>query len=266
MFIACSTTMGSAMGTAEVLEAVARLGFDEVDILGIHQWAPHIQPEGWLADPDQAKFDLDQLLEQNKLKLKSLNIGLSTELYDRSEAAIKVRHEELTAYLRVMKAYGLSVISLQPGKYPEGEADYFPDYVKTIKEITALEKEAGVTIALELHVGSPVGQLADANRLLEAVPDLSIIYDPSHFAMQRIALKDTLPLIHRTAHVHVRDAAPDKLQVPYGTGTVDFGATWQVLKDHDYSGGFSIEYIMTDEWDIGPEILKGRDDIKRWFE
>ena len=265
MFIACSTTMGSAMETADVLDAIAKLGFDEVDILGIHQWAPHIQPEGWLSDPIQAKLDLDKLLDQDHLKLRCLNLGLSRELYDRSENAIKMRQDELTAYLNVMKAYGLSVAALQPGKYPEGELDYFPAYIKTLNEIHAMEKEAGVTLALELHVGSPVGQLSDANRLLDAIPDLKIIYDPSHFAMQGISLKDTLNLIERTAHVHVRDAAPGKLQVPYGTGTVDFAGTWQALLDHDYAGGFSIEYIMTNEWDIGPEIHKGRDDISRWF-
>ena len=133
MFIACSTTMGSAMETADVLDAIAKLGFDEVDILGIHQWAPHIQPEGWLSDPIQAKLDLDKLLDQNHLKLRCLNLGLSRELYDRSETAINMRQEELTAYLSVMKAYGLSVAALQPGKYPERELDYFPAYVKTLK-------------------------------------------------------------------------------------------------------------------------------------
>ena len=265
VFIACSTTMGNAMKTADVLHAIANLGFDEVDILGIHQWAPHIQPESWLSDPIRSKHDLDKLLDQNQLKLRCLNLGLSRELYDRSETATKLRQTELTAYLNVMKAYGLSVAALQPGRNPDGELDYFPDYIKTLKEIHAMEKAAGVTLALELHVGSPVGQLIDANRLLDVIPDLSIIYDPSHFAMQDISLNDTLHLIERTAHVHVRDAAPGKLQVPYGTGSVDFDLIWQALINHGYSGGFSIEYIMTEEWDIGPEILKGRDDIKRWF-
>jgi sugar phosphate isomerase/epimerase len=53
---------------------------------------------------------------------------------------------------------------------------------------------------------------------VEELPEVPLVYDPTHFVMQGIDIRETGWLMAHAQHVHLRDAAPDKMQVPFGTG------------------------------------------------
>jgi sugar phosphate isomerase/epimerase len=55
-------------------------------------------------------------------------------------------------------------------------------------------------------------------------------------------------------HVHLRDAGDDPahIQVPAGTGRVDFGALVRALDGVGYAGKFAVEYIDSLPLPAGP--------------
>jgi sugar phosphate isomerase/epimerase len=140
------------------------------------------------------------------------------------------------------------------------------DCIATLREQKAAGDAAGVTFALELHINSPFETMEQAQRFIEAMPEMPLVYDPTHFVMQGVNIRDTGWLMDRAAHVHLRDAARDKMQVPFGTGEVDFDWVFGALKERGYNGHFSIEYLETDAFDVLQEAPKLRDAIARNFE
>ena len=88
------------------------------------------------------------------------------------------------------------------------------------------------------------------------LPELRLAYDPGDFAMQEIDLGETEPFLDRAAHVHLRDAAPGKMQELFGEGTVDFDRILDALAERRYGGRFSIEYLPGLPGDARREILK----------
>jgi len=54
--------------------------------------------------------------------------------------------------------------------------------------------------------------------------------------MQEIDVRDTAVLLDRTAHVHLRDAGPEQMQVPVGEGNVDFVWIVDALAERGYQG------------------------------
>lgn len=99
----------------------------------------------------------------------------------------------------------------------------------------------------------------------DAIPDIPLIYDPSYFIMQDIDLRETEWLMVNARHVHLRDAAPKQMQVEFGKGAVDFDWVLRTLKDHGYSGNFSIEYLETDGFDVLNSSHKLYDKIAKYF-
>ena len=114
-----------------------------------------------------------------------------------------------------------------------------------MKAKTQLEqgRAAGVTFALELHTRSPFESMDQVNRLLAEIPDVPLVYAPTHFVMQGMEIRDTVWMMRNAAHVHLRDAAPGELQSAFGKGQVDFDWVLGTLRDQGYQGAISIEYL-----------------------
>lgn len=97
------------------------------------------------------------------------------------------------------------------------------------------------------------------------MPNLGIVYDPTHFVMQGLEIRETDWLIKRAQHVHLRDAAPGAIQTPFGEGAVDFGWVLGTLREHGYSGHISIEYLETKDFDALDSALRLHEVIARVF-
>jgi sugar phosphate isomerase/epimerase len=251
MTIACSTSIGTQSSLEDTLARIAGIGIPHIDLLVIDGWK-HINSQD-LADHFEATVaPLDSLLAQHRLRPVALNTGVSPQLHHRTPTINARRRQEIAAVIQLMQHYGITLAAIQP-RQPDRDRPYaevLADCVATLREQVTLGREAGVTFALELHVNSPFETLEQARMLLDHMPDLPLVYDPTHFVMQGIDIRDTGWLMDHAVHVHLRDADRNQMQVPFGSGAVDFDWLLGTLKDRGYSGHFSIEYLETDAFDV----------------
>jgi len=97
------------------------------------------------------------------------------------------------------------------------------------------------------------------------MPEMPLVYDPTHFVMQGIDIRETAWLMERAIHVHLRDAAPGKIQEHFGKGAVDFDWVLRTLKDNGYEGHFSIEYLEDENMDVLEDAKRARDAVAQYF-
>lgn len=266
MAIACSTSLRSGSSLEEAIRSVSQLGFAKVDLLAIDGWV-HIHPSELVSDWDAAAARLDRMLSNGGLAPIALNTGTGAQLHDRSLAANLGRRQQMMAILRLMRAYGIGIAAIQPLRSDSGRpwSDVLRDCVATLREYGAMGREAGVTFALELHVDSPFETMEQTKRLVEMMPEVQFVYDPTHFVMQGYDIRETEWLMDRARHVHLRDAAVGLMQTRFGTGAVDFDWVLSTLAAKGYAGHFSIEYLEMDGADWSPDVLAVRDAIRRYF-
>lgn len=242
--IVCSSAIGCGFPVEEALDRIAAIGLQDADLLTIEGWA-HINPSALAADFDATSAQIDALLAKRGLKLRSLNAMLGPKMHERDASFSEPRTQQTQALLKLMRKHGFSTIALQPPlKWQETWSNEEQDRcIATLQEQLALAKNEGVCFALELHTRSPFETMDQVRRLMDAIPDVPLVYDPTHFIMQGIPLKDTAWMLNNTRHCHVRDAAQGQLQAPFGQGSVDWDWLTGSLKDSGFSGVVSIEYL-----------------------
>ncbi len=266
MAIAISTSVRCNSPLEKALTDIEKADFSLIDLLVIDGWV-HINTRDLVGNYDDTVSRLDALLQQHHLKPIILNTGVGAQLHQRSEAINAQRMREIDGLTRLMHHYNIQIAAIQPRNTdPQRPYDeVFRDCVATLQEQIAAGKKAGVTFALELHTRSPFETFEQSRRLLEAIPDLPLIYDPSHIVMQRIDLRETEWLMANARHAHLRDAALNQMQVPFGSGDVDFDWVLRALKDQGYAGNFSIEYLETEEFDVLDSSRRLYDKIAQYF-
>jgi sugar phosphate isomerase/epimerase len=261
MALACSL---SAFRTnlAEGLAKVARLGFRHVDLIAIPQW-DHVDPAALGRDPDGTADAVGALLEQHRLTPVAMNVGVPA-LYDRRAEARAERTRQVDGVARFMQILEIPVASFYPGykveDRPAGEV--LADTAETLTEMLATARAAGVTFVVEPHFATPLQSLDAILELFAALPELRVAYDPSHFVMQEIPLPETAPVLDRAGHVHLRDAAPDRMQEEFGRGTVDFEWLLGALRERGYSGGYSLELLPTDADDASARVAAAAESLR----
>jgi sugar phosphate isomerase/epimerase len=266
MAIALSTSIGHQSSLEGALAQVAELGFRKVDILAIDGWV-HVNTRDLADRWEETSAHVERLLRAHGLTPIAVNSGVSPQLYERAPAVNAQRLREIEALIRWMQRLSVGVAAIQP-RQPDPDRPWeevLADCFATLREQFDAGARAGVKFALELHVRSPFETLEQARRLFEVMPDVRIVYDPTHAVCQGIPLRETEWLIDRAVHVHLRDAAPGKLQAPFGEGEVDFDWVLGALKDHAYAGHFSIEYFDANEFDVAGSVLRLRDRIAQYF-
>jgi sugar phosphate isomerase/epimerase len=89
---------------------------------------------------------------------------------------------------------------------------------------------------------------ARALELVERTPEVGFALDYSHFVYQGIRVEDVDPLLPRTHHLHVRQAAPGVIQARTHEGVIDFPRIRDALIGMGYAGYFALEYQWEDGW------------------
>lgn len=251
MAVAISSAIGCASPLQRALSLVASAGAGYVDVLMIGAWA-HVNPAELVADFAGVAGRLDRLLSGLGLKLLALNTGTTVQLHDRSEAANIARLLQTEAMCRLMAERGVRTAAVQPLQRDAQRAseEVIRDCVASLRQQYAIAAKYGVRLAVELHVNSPFETLDEARFLLEEMPEVGLVYDPTHFVMQGVPLAETTWMMDRAIHVHARDAARGQLQVPLGSGEIDFNWMAGALKDRGFAGNVSVEYLETDRFDV----------------
>ncbi len=255
MAVACSTS-AFKVPLDEALAEVAGLGFGHVDLISIEGWN-HVEPEELVTEWEVASSEVTESLRRHGLEPVALNVAVG-DLYDRRDEIRSERLEKVGAVARLMEHLGVPVASFYPG-YMREEVDWdeaLEGTLATWREMRSPAREWGVRFVLEAHKNTPFETLDQIARLLEADADLALAYDPSHFVMQSLDVRETEPLLERTEHVHLRDAGPEKMQRPLGEGTVDFEWILDALRERGYGGHFSIEYLGGRDRDVTGDIAE----------
>ena len=267
MKIVCSSILKQKESMSDALKHIAQLGFRYVDIVSVNDWI-HFNPRDLAADYDGTLAAIERELKENNLTLTGVNFKVSPEIYDQSEEAKRVRADETSAFMRMLRHFGASTCSVVPCCWvaPEEWEAKIGDCARSMAEEVEIAAAEGVSLNIELHVNSPVEKVEQAARLLDETPGLTVAFDPSHFYMQGYTFDDISWILDKTGYVHMRDADMDKMQVPFGTGRVEFNLILGYLKRSGYEGDFAVEFMQeTDGHDYDEDALKMRDKILEFF-
>ena len=266
MAIAISTSVACNSPLDKALETVHKLGCRNVDILTIDGWA-HVNTRDLLNDYASTRSRVDALLQQYQLTPIATNCGVSAQLHHRSPEINQRRRDETQALVKWLNSYDIKIAAIQPLNMDKSRPwdAVLADCVATLRDQKQIGDENGVRFALELHVNSPFETMEQARRFCDAMPEMPLVYDPTHFVMQGIDIRETAWLMERAIHVHLRDAAPGKIQEHFGKGAVDFDWVLRTLKDNGYEGHFSIEYLEDENMDVLEDAKRARDAVAQYF-
>ncbi|MGE5557100.1 MAG: sugar phosphate isomerase/epimerase family protein [Bacillota bacterium] len=258
MRIACSTS-AFRVPLEKALKLASSTGIEYVDLIAISGW-DQIDLDIFGKNREIKALHLKQLLAENGLKPVTINTAVDF-FYLREADVASSRLSKVDVLLYLMQGLQIKTATFYPGYKRDDlpRRELLDNTVATLDEMMKKADEAGAVFAVEPHFDTPFQTPTQIRELLQEVPDLKIAYDPSHFAMQGIDLRKTEFLLDRAVHVHLRDAAPGRMQMRVGKGTVDFKWIADALQDRNYRGYFSIEYLPGLEGNVTEEIIKLRD-------
>ena len=235
-----STLGWSRQPLEAAIAGIAALEFGQADLAVLEGWA-HIAPSA-LADGggERVRREADRirrLLDQHEMRrVSAFNVGLRTD--DPAE-----QRRRLAAVCDLAAALEVPVITLgaaRRGTPLAGE-------VQRLKGLVPVAADRGVQLTVETHVNQITELPAVAAELCAAVGRLGLTLDASHFYAGPNQGADFSAALPHVRHVQLRDAGSDweHIQMPAGSGRVDFG--WIVSRLHaaGYQGKFAIEYIDT---------------------
>ena len=148
---------------------------------------------------------------------------------------------------------------------PRLDDDGWTRLAKGLSDLCAECAGAGLKVAYHHHMGTVIQTGAELDRLMEAVPTLSLVLDPGHLAFAGVDPIDaTLRYCGRVAHVHLKNVRPAVVEraraekwsfrravvegvftIPGdghpGDGSVDFPQIFACLAARDYRGWLIVE-------------------------
>jgi sugar phosphate isomerase/epimerase len=140
---------------------------------------------------------------------------------------------------------------------------------ESLNRMVEVCQNRGITLAIEPHVHSYLESPDLVHELLDRVPGLTLILDYAHFICLGHAQSSIDSLLPYAGHVHLRQAKPGYLQTDLESGIINFQAIFGKLREREYDGYLSIEYVHqaymnTLHEDVLSETIKMRDLVKEW--
>ena len=248
----------------EAVATIARLGFRNID-LGT---GPHIDLVQAAQNAKSFAETINRTLSDVDLKLTDFYLMLpyiNAPEAERRERQLRL-FESLIPFAETINAPGLTV---SPGiQHPDGAAHSFARVIPALQRMIDLTENTDLRVSFELHMDSSITKPEQAQLLMKAVPGLSLTLDITHLVVQDIEWDVIKSLLEFTAHLHVRQAAPGKLQTAFDDGVVDMRQLIEDLIAADYHGVVTVEYMTTFGWhgtaevDIPYEIVRTRDALR----
>jgi len=258
--IICSSVVRSGDTLETALEKISARGFSEIDLIMINGWC-HIYPSELATDFSANAKRCEEAFQKYGVTPRAVNVGLTNQPHDRRAGSVRENLKKLEAVFKFMNRFSVKAAALQPKQKDETREpnEVLRDCVDSLAEYYKLAGQYGVSLGLELHVGSPFETKEAVAYLLERLPDAGVAYDPSHFVAYGYDLRESEFFMGNAVQVHLRDAAKDKMQAKLGEGTVDFGWIMNRFAEIGYAGYYSLEYLPSDEADALDEAAGLRD-------
>jgi len=259
--IIVSTLGWSRQPLEAAMAGIAALDFGQAD-LAVHEGWAHLNPSELAASPAQVRRQAERirgLVAQHQMKrVSAFNVGLGSGVLDEQE-------RRLAAVCDLAAALEVPVVTIGAAR----RGTPFEDEVARLRTLVAVARSRGVQLAIETHTNQLTEWPETAVRLCQAVPGLALTLDASHFVAGPNQGADFSAVLPYVRHVHLRDAGSDwdHIQVPAGSGRVDFQQIVARLHALGYAGKFAIEYIDSipvaasagEPVDIPSNIIRMRD-------
>jgi len=182
-----------------------------------------------------------------------------------------VRSNNLETFRRLLEfctAAGFYSITVLPGveQHPHSRHEALTWTAAALNSMNVLAKEAGVLLVYEPHVQSILEKPQDTLAFARANSNVKLVLDYSHGVSLGYSDTELDPLVPYAGHVHLRQAAPKKIQARWEEGSIDFPELIGLLKRIGYRGYLTIEYEHDKFWDMDrcdvmTETIKMRDAV-----
>jgi sugar phosphate isomerase/epimerase len=233
----------------KALETVALLDFKWVDI-GLFQDRSHVQPSDQLTAPEANGNKLKSFVQGKGLEISDIFFQAALDFkscaINHPDSAVRKAQQDLfergVAYAAAAECSHYSAL---PG-VDFGTSDTFDICAEELSRRVEFAGAAGITYAVEAHIGSIMETPDFALAMLRKVPGLKLALDHSHFTYQGFTAEDVKPLVPYAAHVHARGAAKGVMQSSVAENETDFDAVVRHLKEENYGGRICIEYTYVD--------------------
>ncbi len=231
---------------------VRLLGFTHVDV-GLFERDSSLKPRQLVAAPMDFTRQLKSEIESAGLHVSDVFLQIGQ---DPTDAAANdpnpvVRSRNRKTFLQALDlclALGCAHLTGLPGVLHGPDRDT-EDFALAREEASWRSRaafSAGVTYAIEPHLGSLCSDIAGTRAFVESVPGLTLTLDYGHFVFANIPSDNIHALLPFASHIHARSGAPGELQTPLDKNAIDFTGMIQHLQERKYSGAVAIEYVWTD--------------------
>ncbi|HHW49571.1 MAG TPA: sugar phosphate isomerase/epimerase [Clostridiaceae bacterium] len=242
MKIAFSTLGCPDWSWDEILATAKDLGFDGVELRGIENeiYVPKAKP----FNAANIKATIERL---NKLKLEIPCITSSCFLFDKEN--IDFYLNEGKDYIDLAEKLGVKYVRVLGDANPEPSDNIDDDFVAgNLSTLAEYASGKNVKVLIETN-----GVFADSNRTLELIrkvnsPGVGVLWDVHHpyRFMGETVEKTYYALREYIMFVHVKDSKVVDGKIKYkmmGYGDVPVKEALQLLKENDYKGFVSLEWV-----------------------
>jgi sugar phosphate isomerase/epimerase len=228
------------------------LGFNYVDI-GLFERNSGLRPTQLVADPRSFTKQLKHELKCADLRVSDvfLQIGLEPSVLAANDPSPLVRSRNRKTFMLALDlcaALDCNHLTGLPGvrHNSTAKADDFALAVEEAGWRQHLASGAGITYAIEAHLGSLCPDVPRTRAFIDAVPGLTLTLDYGHFVAANVPSREVHALLPFASHIHARGGAPGQLQTPVSENKVDLGGMVRRLRKQNYRGFLAIEYVWTD--------------------
>ncbi|HEV2494081.1 MAG TPA: sugar phosphate isomerase/epimerase family protein [Terriglobia bacterium] len=222
--------------------------------IGLFAGRTHLDPAEVLSHLPQSAARVSTALRDNNLEIADV-FGQPGQVFE--ENAVNhpdpaVRRNAAEFFHRILEfaiRCNAKHLTLLPGVHFDSET-YEDSLKRCVEELSWRAQAAakmGVVFSVEAHVGSIAPTPAQAKRLVESVPGLTLTLDYTHFTLQGFSDDDIEPLLASASHFHARGACKGKLQASVTENTIDYARVLRAMKRANYAGFVVLEYVWT-EW------------------
>lgn len=257
------------LSLSEVGAVAKAVGFEAID-LG-YFFEPSLDKRRLLTDP--ARYG-DEVADQMQLSVGNLFHLFGEDLNDRNLAGpVDPRNlGDLESAITFATTVGAPSVFVLPGMINPGQSrsEALARSAEALRPMVAAGQRAGVDVLIEPHTGSVLNSPTVTRDLVDAVPGLKIVLDPSHFVAMGFRQEEIDPLSDIAGHVHLRQARPGLIQCKMDEGIVDFPGLFGALRDAGYDGWLTSEYeheagTLSQSEDVLSETVKIRNCFREWF-
>jgi sugar phosphate isomerase/epimerase len=255
MQLAFSTNAYLKFSFAEAARRLAEIGYTGIEIMAD---VPHAWPACLL---EEQKQGIRRALAENRLAISNINAFMMNAISDPRQRYWhpswiepdrhyrQIRIDHTCRSLTLARELGAACITTEPGGPVEAGGSWSAAlelFVEMLKPVAEHAEKQGVLLLIEPEPGLLIETADQFLELMEQVdsPAIGLNFDIGHFYCVG---DEPAPTVHRLApyirHFHLEDIAATRVHhhlIP-GEGAIDFGATFDAIRQIDYKGWITIE-------------------------